>query len=196
VSEAQRQGRSLAVDVLLALSAVLISALSLAVAISANRTQEKLLAASTWPSLQFGTSNLSDDLTPEISFQLSNAGVGPARLRWVALRYKDQPIGDQSALFKACCDSPDGARYQSQSITSSIEPVLKAGETIKMFRLRKDGNPDWLIGKLNDERQHLTLRACYCSVLNDCWLFDSTSEQEPVSLAQCAALPVGEAWSG
>ena len=38
-------------DLMIGAAAVLISAVSLGLAISANRTQERLLAASTWPFL-------------------------------------------------------------------------------------------------------------------------------------------------
>ncbi|MBP6216216.1 MAG: hypothetical protein KA391_02360, partial [Luteimonas sp.] len=48
---ARRDGRWF--ELVVGASAILISAVSLFVAISANRTQERMLAASVWPSLLF-----------------------------------------------------------------------------------------------------------------------------------------------
>jgi hydroxyethylthiazole kinase-like sugar kinase family protein len=43
---------------------LLISLISLFVAVSANGTQERMLAASVWPSLMFGTSSASPEAFP------------------------------------------------------------------------------------------------------------------------------------
>lgn len=59
--------------------------MSLFVAISANRTQERMLAASVWPSLLFNTSNAASDGTPQIGIDLLNFGTEPARVRWLEM---------------------------------------------------------------------------------------------------------------
>jgi len=51
---------------------LLISLISLFVAVSANRTQERMLAASVWPSLMFGTSSVSPEGVPEIRLDLDH----------------------------------------------------------------------------------------------------------------------------
>ena len=189
-NEQNGRARSLAVEVMLGAAAVLISAISVAVAISANKTQERLLAASTWPNLSFGTSNLNDALEQEISFELSNSGVGPARVRWSQLRYKDKEFTDFNALLAACCKRPAEQEPQSVStITSSINPVLKAGETVKILRLRKQGNPDWLWQQANIERNQVSIKVCYCSVLDTCWMFDSNAiPADPPEVKACPRL--------
>ena len=173
------RSRSLAVDVLLGAAAVLISAISVAVAISANTTQERLLAASTWPNLSFGTSNLNDALEDEVSFELSNSGVGPARIRWSQLSYKGKAVASLQELLELCCKRPvEIAAEKVTSISSSIDPVLKAGDTVKILRLRKAGNPDWLWQQANSERYKVAIEVCYCSVLDTCWMFDSSAIQQ------------------
>jgi hypothetical protein len=51
-------------DVVIGAGVLLISLISLFVAVSANRTQERMLAASVWPSLMFGTSSVSPRASP------------------------------------------------------------------------------------------------------------------------------------
>lgn len=75
-------------------SAILLSVVSLFVAISANRTQERMLAASIWPSLLFSTSNTAPDGTPQLGIDLLNRGIGPARVRWLEMYYRDAPLAD------------------------------------------------------------------------------------------------------
>jgi hypothetical protein len=179
--------RSLAVDVMLGVAAVLISAISVLVAISANQTQERLLAASTWPNLDFGTSNLNEASEEEISFELTNSGVGPARIRWYELSYKGQVHESFDAMFASCCKRPAEIPAQTvNTITSSVVPVLKVGDSIKLLRLKKSGNPDWLWQKVNVERRYVSLKVCYCSVLDTCWMFDSASKLlDPPVVATC-----------
>jgi hypothetical protein len=185
--------RTVAVDIMLGVAAVFISAVSVGVAISANRTQERLLAASTWPNLDFGSSNLNDALEPEISFEVSNSGVGPARIRWSQLFYKGREVKALTELFDACCKRPENLPADSplrrvSSITSTLGPVLKAGETLKLVRLRKKDNPEWLWPKANEERANVSIKICYCSVLDTCWMFDSIGTQlDPPVVKQCPA---------
>lgn len=173
-------------------AAVLISAISLYVAVSANQTQERLLAASTWPFVQYGTGNRLDDGTAAISFTLHNAGVGPARVMSVQLLYGGQPMPDSAALLRACCAQP-GAN--ATTITSGPERVLVAGEEVTFLRIDRAmvDAPVW--DALNRERFKAQLRACYCSVLDACWMLDSASG-EPQPVAVCPALPAEQRFRG
>jgi hypothetical protein len=73
-------------DASLALSAFAVSIISLFVAIHHGRTMQemaeanaRMVAANSWPFVQYGTGNLSEQGLPEISLSLANQGVGPAR---------------------------------------------------------------------------------------------------------------------
>lgn len=173
-------------------AAVLISAISLQLAISANQTQERLLAASTWPHVQYGTGNRLDDGTPAITFNLHNAGVGPARVMSVQLLYGGQPMPHAAALLLACCAKP-GAN--APTITSSPERVLVAGEEVTFLRLDQAmvDAPVW--EALNRERFKVQLRACYCSVLDACWMLDSALG-EPQPVAVCPMPPQDQRYKG
>lgn len=98
---------------------VLISLVSLFVAVSANRTQERLLAASTWPNLQSSSSNADRDGTRAISFNLVNNGVGPARIRSFELRYRDRRCAIRAnCCAHAACATPRSRRRKPPSARS------------------------------------------------------------------------------
>lgn len=172
-------------DLLMGLGVLLISAISLWVAVSANRTQEKMLAASVWPSLQFGTSNTSTEGEPQIAFDLLNRGIGPARIRWAELSHDGRPVHDLRELLAACC----GHEGKTPGFTSGLrQRVLGADEWIQLVRIPRAQLSDELWTALDQTRHRMRLRACYCSVLDDCWLLDSR-EDEAAPVRQCPAAP-------
>lgn len=179
-------------EVLIGGCVVLISVVSLFVAISANRTQERMLAASVWPSLIFSTSNVSlEDGMPQIALDLVNRGTGPARVRWAELLFQDQPVAGPEELMRRCCGGvPDGHDAESWPIvTSGLQRrVLGAEEWVPFFRMPLSRVDQATFDALEDTRHDIRLRACYCSVLDDCWLLDSDRE-DPEPVRQCPAAP-------
>lgn len=173
-------------------AAVLVSAISLQVGVSANQTQEKLLAASTWPYLQYGTGNRLGDGSSSITLGLENAGVGPARVHSVQVIYDGQPRADARALLDACCGT---AGKPLVTITSSAARVFSAGQEVTFLRVDEAAADPAAWASFNQERFKVQVRACYCSVLKDCWVFDSL-QAEPAPVATCPLLPEDSLWHG
>jgi hypothetical protein len=90
------------IDLTIALAAIVLSVISLVVAINNARTQEKMVAAATWPLLQFRTTNVSDG-EPVIRLTVSNTGVGPALLGTVELSYQGRVVDNSALLLVGCC---------------------------------------------------------------------------------------------
>jgi hypothetical protein len=172
-------------DLVVAGCAVLISLASFWVAFRASQTQERLLSASVWPYLQAETSDFSP-----IDFSLQNAGVGPARLRWATLYYRGKAYASVVGAFAACC----GAKHLvlGDAMTQYLQQrVLIAGQTIVYIRVPKKAAESALYTRLDRERRRFYLRACYCSVLDECWLFDERkSTPQPVKVCPPAETPV------
>ena len=173
--------------------AILVSVVSLGVALSSNRTQERLLAASAWPTLEFGTGNRSDSGTDEITLVLGNNGVGPARLRGVRVFYRGEFSADSRRLMQRCCAAGDSPFIAVTSGTRGR--VLKAGDRIVLMTLPTDTNSNELWQRLDRARTDITVQACYCSVLDDCWIFDST-RMDPEPVRSCPVLSAEEEWNG
>ncbi len=185
------------VNVLATAVAVFVSLVSLWLAYNANKTQEKLLAASSWPYLRFSHGNFdADHQQSAINVRVSNGGVGPAIVHWVVLRYKGQPVGNLGELVNACCTMPENRALAGQhAMTSPVtNTVISAADDTRIFGLvQADENKD-LWEQLNRERWKLNIDACYCSIIGECWLLKASSS-EPESVGQCPVAPK-EAWSG
>lgn len=178
-------------------AAVAVSAISLQVALNANQTQERLLAASTWPHVQYGTGNRLDDGTPAITLSLANAGVGPARVHSVRLRHEGVVMPDADALLRACCTPGAG---NLTTITSDPVQVLVPGDSTIFLRYDRAGPDDPVFTALNRVRWNVEVEVCYCSVLDDCWMLVTrpreTQPREPTPIKQCPVVPFEERYKG
>jgi hypothetical protein len=174
-------------DLILALSVVVISVVSLVVSVSHGKTMEKLVeengrlvAAQTLPFLQFDSGDV-DPVTHEavITVRLRNGGVGPAVLEWLQLSYKGQAYPNAGALLDACCREGGGRKFRV--VSSSASGVLPARETLELMQVRSADSGPEAFRTLDAERTNFTARACYCSVLDECWLTDfGTERPKPV----------------
>ena len=153
-------------------------ALAYATFVQADATR-KMQMSETWPYISYGTSNAQPDGTKEISMVLGNNGVGPARLEAMQLIYKGKPMRTPREFLRECCAGDTRFDFMS----SPVEGVLRPGERTEFIRLvRTDANAV-IWDKLNDERWKATIRSCYCSIFDDCWVYDSsTKKPEPVKV--------------
>jgi hypothetical protein len=100
-------------DMVLALSAMTVSVVSLIVAVGHGRTMERmaeansrLVAANSWPFLQYRTDNVGPNETQRIALLIENVGIGPARTETFEVWWHDQPMPTPTALLRACCLAP------------------------------------------------------------------------------------------
>lgn len=168
--------------VLITVPAFVISiALAYATFVQAEATR-KIQQSETWPYVSYGTSNVSDDGKTEISFKLGNDGLGPARVKQIEFLYDGKPIGTPRQFLQACCGDLPG---QPTSFTSSNpEVVLRPGETTQFIRLERRADNAAIWDRLQDERWKVAVRACYCSIFDDCWVLD-TRVADPAPVKVC-----------
>lgn len=165
-------------DLLMALTAIFISAVSLFVAIEHGHTQQRLVAANSWPFLQIGGS-VSEKGTALV---VTNAGTGPAKIEYVQVFYKGKPLSSPQELLKRL--GIPGGSYKA-SINSVDETVLRSGEDAVLFGLGVEKDADaWrrFVQGIPD----VTYKACYCSIFDECWLSDGAS-MHPTAVKACPA---------
>jgi len=170
-------------DLILGALAIFLSCVSVFIAVRHGQTMEKLVAANTWPNLTYSTSNEAPDGTARISFDITNTGVGPARIESFEVFYKDTPMASLEQLHFACC-SPDHKARANYSQSTVLDNVLPARESISFFTLRREQNTAPVWDLLDKERHNVRVRACYCSVFDECWVLDST-KRRPERVDQC-----------
>ena len=178
-------------DFAAASAAIFISIVSLIVAISGERTQSELLAANSWPFLQVDEIRTGDRTDAHDDIDVTNDGVGPAKVESFEVFYDGEKVPSLSALFARCCAQANG-RAASGAIGLSdgdvAGNVLRASERLTMLSLvRRPEN----LGRFDQLTAHLPrigFRACYCSVLDHCWSSDLRS-LSPRRVASCRKIP-------
>ena len=186
-------------DLIVALSAITISVISLFVAIGHGRTEEKLVAASSWPFLTFQSSmNGLEAGSRVIDLQLKNSGVGPARVQWLRMSLDGHPILSRAELMSRCCEVPVGtAEKQIQRgliIQNPPVGVLPARDGVDILGWREMPGNAVTLAKLDSARHRLKLMACYCSVLDECWTSDLAATATPRHVERCE--PVTDGYAG
>jgi hypothetical protein len=152
--------------------------------VQADATQ-KMQTGGVMPFVTFGTSNGDEEGNQDIALTLTNNGVGPAILGPIEIRYEGKPIATPLDLLKACCTSaePRGIRF---STSPSTGIAVRPGETIEFVNFPRTPSSEEVWQTLNKERWKLKVRACYCSIFNDCWVTEGM-QGLPRAVNKCPA---------
>lgn len=168
------------VDLILGSLAVLMSMVSIFIAVHHGQTMEKLVEANSWPNISFGNSNEMAGAPRTIALAVRNTGVGPARIDTFEVFYEDKPVRNFPQLLKLCCDAT--SQYFSTSLVR--DEVLPAREEIDFATFGAGPNKPDVWEALNQKRMGVRVRVCYCSVFDECWVKDSrVARPDPVK--QC-----------
>ncbi len=178
------------VDMAIAVSAITISVISLFVAIEHGKTEEKLVAANSWPFLVFQTTDngfATDSRT--LNFRLQNSGVGPARVRSFKVTLDGRLVHNHAELMARCCGVATASLEQQFAMglisQNDAVGVLPARDGVNVLAWRERPGHEQIWNSLNAARQRLRFEACYCSVLDECWTSDLTSTSNPHRVEQC-----------
>jgi hypothetical protein len=184
--EPRRTGHRL-LDFAIAGSAILISLISLGVAIHLGQVQSRLVAANSWPFLHFASSYGTENGTQAVSVDIANDGAGAAILKSLVVRYQGKPIRGYVELLQACCGLRQGVTKADVGDSiglgqeSSLIGVLRAREKVTMLKLLRTSSNVELWQRFSAARGALTFQACYCSIVGDCWTSDlHTLDPTPV----------------
>jgi hypothetical protein len=176
-------------DLLLATSAILISTVSLFIASQHARTQERMVAATSWPFLQFRTGNNGDQGKPIVTMSVVNVGQGPALLKHVSVTYDGKPVRGAYELMAACCGWAPKTDAELKTFRINTSPlggvVIPPHEEYPFYLFEKTGPQSEAVwNKMDQARFRLKFDACFCSVLGDCWRSDLRG-LEPTPVKAC-----------
>lgn len=163
-------------DRILAISVVVASFASLYVSLHTGQTMEalvdqnaRLVRANSTPLLVWSHGNAGEDGSRSISFELTNAGTGPARIHWLELRYDGRAFSGLREYIAAM----GGPEHFDLTHTSTIvtNTMLSAGQRDVFIRYAfpKSATEQKAWNALDRGRWKLEATACYCSLLNECW---------------------------
>ena len=167
-------------DLVIAVSAIFISAVSLAVAIEHGRTERDLVAANSWPFLRSVLSNDANGRR-DVVVGVSNGGVGPAKLHSLEVSYDGKPVSSALDLLRQCCglgpSSDDIRRQLPEGLVRSVadEQVLRPGEENQIIVVHRDASAPDIPERFAASLLKIGFSACYCSILDECWVSDLRS---------------------
>ncbi|MGP8034783.1 MAG: hypothetical protein ACLPQ6_11680 [Steroidobacteraceae bacterium] len=188
-------------DLSLALSAFVVSLVSIWLAIHNGRTMERLVAANSYPNIDFAYGNTFDfhdgrSVRPGVYLSLENTGIGPARLRAVELSFAGRPAANLHALLALCCTQEDAASLPKTNywFSGDVRGVMvKAGSDVNLFAWPQTAeDPRWPRLEQQVVRGRIGIRVCYCSVFDECYVHAS-EQREPERVKACPvpAVPYG-----
>jgi len=177
--------------------AVVVSLVSLWVAIGSENANRQMVAAASWPILMVESGNVGPDQQLLLHFKVTNSGVGPAKVRSFEVLYKGKPYSTSTALMRACCDphftGAESLKVQELAswhfITGMIAgSVIRAGESKGFITYAFDAHHAAAWHALDLARQRrMTYRICYCSVFDECWIntIGHGHQLDPVRVRKC-----------
>jgi hypothetical protein len=151
------------------------------------KENSRLVLASSTPLLQFMSGNLVDD-QPTLNFKVSNDGNGPARIVWFEMKSDGRLVKSLRDELQAL--KTPGSSLSLSTTTSTIAPrTVSSGRSITLFSWaqppEKDPVARQLWRKFDQEiRGKFSVEACYCSVLDACWISDLDGDI-PKPVASC-----------
>jgi hypothetical protein len=175
--------------------AVLVSTASMWLAYSSNRTQERLLAATSWPHLVYQTGNVDSAAQKDfINLSVENGGSGPAILHFIVVTHNGVAVPNANAFFPEGIEPEFRAKTKLLVTSPTTNQVIAPHDRINLlvFEPKDKAQDFWL--HLNRVRLQLRFEACYCSIIGDCWMSDLKSvKTRPVET--CPPTPQ-HAWEG
>ena len=197
-----RASRIRIVEIIVAVSVVVISVCTLFVALYQGHVMQRTLQAQVLPVLQYGDTNYDEDRREWVmQFLLTNTGLGPAEVRWFQHRWQGINLDEPADLMVACClpenvSSENGPRYvQSVFATGHMRIFFDSfggrffapQEKVTFIRfprpdpsLSQEAYDIWIA--LDDVRHQIEMDVCYCSVFEDCWMASFPAQtREPVN---------------
>jgi hypothetical protein len=186
---------------IIALCAILISAASFYATYLQANAAERQVKAMTLPLIQFTSGNWDIEQNERaIILGLQNAGVGPAIIKTATYKYNGDTFNNYLEFLKACCESSlkkfkqiklikkeQELLIDGKLITSSLQNHIILGQSKYTFlRLSSGGDTNAFLDKLDEERSHLSLEICYCSLLDECYITEKNGVFDKVE--QCPVI--------
>ena len=164
----------------MAVSAVVVALASLAVALYEARTNREYQKVSVWPYV-----SQSNAFVPGEPYarNIANLGVGPALVKSFQVIVDGKPRRDWAEVSRELT-----GRAVPELVYYSLHAgsVLLPDKTVTLVRIPPGDAAQRFWEQAQTPR--LSVRVCYCSLYDDCWLTDGRTDQ-PTPVSSCRAEP-------
>lgn len=171
-------------ELVIAVTALITSISSIAIAVHHGQIMEKLVLANSIPYMQGGFSNAPVEGSRVLSLDLLNRGVGPAHQQSLRVKVGERYVRSVAELIAASL-GPD----QAAEVETALDPdkngvrtrFIPGGEQQLVFSMTRTPENAQRWDLLNATQGKWNVEFCYCSVFQDCWqVLGRGAEPEPV----------------
>ena len=164
----------------LSVAGVFIAIVALYAALNESAAVRQQTAATVWPFVQLLIEDFDTEADAGFTISLSNAGVGPARMRELRLIIDGKPIRNWEHAVTVL----DGKTTANVSRNWISDRVLRPDETVFIISTMDPDLARRFQAALANPNTSVTY--CYCSIFDDCWLADSQKDiQNPEPVDEC-----------
>ena len=164
----------------LSLVGVFIAIVALYAALTESEATRKQTSAAVWPFVQLTVRDHLSELGAEFGISLTNAGVGPARMRSMRVVLDGEPLHDWHEAMTRMGE--EGTHRLGQTFAG--RRVLIPGETIDIVFTTDRVLVERFLATLAGPGNSIVY--CYCSIFDECWVIDSEKDlQTPDPVGQC-----------
>lgn len=174
-------------ELVIAVTALVTSVSSIAIALHHGQVMEKLVQANSIPYMQGGFSDATLEGDEVISLDLLNRGVGPAHEKSLRVKVGDRYVRSVPDLIAASLGVADPAEAQKAlhfTWNAVNTRFIPAGQSQFVFRTAKTPENAAIWDQLDKAQPKWTVEFCYCSVFDECWE-ERGKWQEPQPVKQC-----------
>lgn len=183
----RRAGLPRWLELVIAVTALITSISSIAIAVHHSKILERLVQANSMPYMQGGFSDITDEGTRVLSLDLLNRGVGPAHQKSLRVRVKGAYVTSVSELYLASL-GPEVVTEAGNALFTAKNRVrtrfISGGQVQQVFRLPRTPENARYWDLLEMSQPNWELEFCYCSVFEECWRSPG-KWYEPVKVKAC-----------
>jgi hypothetical protein len=175
-------------ELTIAITALVTSISSIAIALHHGQIMERLVRANSIPYMQGGFSNRTPEGAHVLSLDLLNRGVGPAHQQSLRVKVGERYVTSVRELIAATL-GPDQAAQAEEALDPTNNQVRTrfipgGGEQLAFRMLKRPENAEYW-DALNASRDKWNIEFCYCSVFEECWqVLGVWEEPTPVEICR------------
>jgi hypothetical protein len=174
-------------ELVIAITALITSISSIAIAVHHGRIMDKLVKANSIPYVRGGFSDILPDGTRVLSLDLLNRGVGPAHEQSLRVKVDGRYVKSTKELFRASLGAErvaEAGRALEAMKNGLRTRFIPGGGEQMVFRLTRTPENALNWDLLETAQARWDVEYCYCSVFDECWQVLGELE-EPVPIETC-----------
>jgi hypothetical protein len=174
-------------ELVIAVTALITSVSSIAIAVHHGRIMEKLVQANSLPYMQGGFSTATPEGARVLSLDLLNRGVGPAHQQSLHVKVDGLYVKSVDELIQASVGPARAAeaRRVLEPLQNKVRTrFIPGGQQQLVFRIAKTPGNAQFWELLESSQRKWDVEFCYCSVFDECWEVLGKWE-EPEQLEAC-----------